>query len=74
MKRILIIGGSGFLGSHLVNQAKNKYQVIATYFNHKCQLNDVNFKFLDLTDIGSNKAFLERIRPHGIIHNAGLTG
>jgi len=31
MKRILITGGSGFLGGHLIFQAQETFDVFATY-------------------------------------------
>ena len=73
MKRVLIIGGSGFLGGHLVAQAKSRFQVVTTYFEHEYRSGGVEWEFADLTKIDTIESVINRIKPQIIIHSAALS-
>jgi dTDP-4-dehydrorhamnose reductase len=48
MRRLLITGGSGYLGRELVRQAPaSGWQTIATYHAHRPEAPDVEFARLD---------------------------
>ncbi len=68
MKKVLIIGGSGLLGSALVNMFEDAY---VTYNSTKINIEN-SFK-LDISDIDSLKFLLEKIEPETIIVTAALT-
>ena len=83
MKKIIITGGAGFIGSHVVREFVNKYshyQIInldaLTYAGNLENLKDIedhpNYKFIkaDITDSdGILKLFKEHL-PDGVIHLA----
>ncbi len=71
MKRLLITGGSGFLGGHLVQHAAEVYDVHATWQTHPYQ-NSAVWHRLDLTDINAIEKMIDRILPDAIIHNAAF--
>lgn len=71
-KRLLITGGSGFLGGHLVHLARKPYDVLATFFNNPVNLPDVTWRHLDLRDLRAVAALVEEARPEAIIHNAAM--
>ncbi|MEC4895496.1 MAG: NAD(P)-dependent oxidoreductase [Oscillatoria sp. PMC 1051.18] len=70
MPKILITGGSGFLGGNLCQIAKQNWQVYATYNQHKIDLDDVNFLPTDLTDFAQLKCLFAEIKPAAVIHTA----
>ena len=83
MKKILITGAGGFIGSFLVEEALNKgWQTWAGIRNtsSKEYLSDVRISFIDLNFSDKDKLkkqILEHIEQYGkwdfIIHNAGIT-
>jgi len=69
LKKILLIGASGFLGSYFYNRLKlsKDYFVCGTFFNTY----NKNLVKLDYTDFSNFKLFLEKINPDIIIWSAG---
>lgn len=72
-KKILITGGSGFLGGYLVKSAQFEYNVISTYFSNRPDYPDVNWLYLDLGNLADIKNVLIDHRPDLVIHNAAIT-
>jgi len=70
MKKIFISGGSGFLGGHVFQQAKDQWQVLACYFNYKPENRGEDWVRLDLTDAKQVSSTLNTFRPDVIIHCA----
>ncbi|OUU47551.1 MAG: hypothetical protein CBC28_06950 [Flavobacteriaceae bacterium TMED68] len=69
MKKILLIGASGFLGSYFYNRLKlsKDYFVCGTFFNNY----NKNLVKLDYTDFSNFKLFLNKINPDIIVWSAG---
>lgn len=72
-RRVLITGGSGFWGSHLVERLKSSYDVYYTYFNNKIEYNNSNAIFMDLNRIETLGKIIDDIMPEIIIHTAAMT-
>lgn len=70
MRRLLITGGSGYLGQHLVPRAADHYDLHYTYF-HDDPLALSSASRLDLLDRSAVLRLAEQIRPDAIIHTAG---
>ncbi|MEM8520378.1 dTDP-glucose 4,6-dehydratase [Flavobacterium sp. PL12] len=83
MKSILITGGAGFIGSHVIREFVNKYPEVKiinidalTYAGNLENLTDVegskNYKFIkaDITDAKVIFEIFEEHQPEGIIHLA----
>lgn len=62
MKKILITGASGFVGSRAVNYFRGKYEVYAP-----------RHREMDITDEESVYAVFERFRPDHVIHCAAVS-
>lgn len=67
--RLLITGGSGYLGSHLVRSAGG-WETWATFFDHPVSTPNVGGLRLDLRDGSAAREAVLRVRPHAIIHTA----
>lgn len=71
MKKILVTGGSGLLGSKVAALAKGEFEVFPCYYKHELKLDDAIY--MDITDRKSVFETFEKIRPDAIIHAAALT-
>jgi dTDP-4-dehydrorhamnose reductase len=70
MTRILITGGSSYLGQHLVPLALSGYETSCTYFTHNAPPVAPAFR-LDVRDSQAVHALVKRLQPDVIIHTAG---
>jgi len=72
-KKILITGGSGFLGWHLARHFRRKYEVSATYHSNPLTIDGVKTIRINIT---SRKEVVERIsklKPDVVVHAAANT-
>lgn len=70
MRRVLITGGSGYLGQHLVPLAVDCYNVHHTFFQNE-PLALPGASRLDLLDRDAVLSLVEQFRPEIIIHTVG---
>jgi len=75
VKTLLITGGNGLLGQHLIACAQEQYRIFATdlsdlpYFNPAL----AGYSAADLTNERAVSALFERLRPDAVIHTAAMT-
>lgn len=70
-KAVLIIGGSGFLGTHLALRLRESYKVFATYNRHRIQIPGVTCLPLNLSNRDWAKRLVYVTQPEFIIYAAG---
>jgi dTDP-4-dehydrorhamnose reductase len=71
--KLLITGGSGLLGSNLIQLSREKHEVIAVYHRHAIQHPEVKALSADLSTQGTAERLIKEIRPDWIIHGAAAT-
>ena len=72
MKRLLVSGGSGLTGGHIMALARDKWQVFGTIYNNTFQMNDVEAVLMDLGDEASIQHAIEYVQPDVVIHTAAI--
>lgn len=72
MQRVLITGGSGYLGRHLTAQAAHSFQVYTTYSSNPDHIKAGQPLPLDLTDRDSVYRQVADLQPDAIIHTAAI--
>jgi dTDP-4-dehydrorhamnose reductase len=68
--RLLVTGGAGFLGTHLLQQARNFTAFGTLHSTAATSIPDVSFHVCDLQQAQEVRILLDRIRPEIIIHTA----
>ncbi len=71
IKAVLIIGGSGFLGTHLAQKLRQGYKVFATYHKNRFSLPGVTFLPVNLANRNWIRRVLIMARPDVIVYLAG---
>ncbi len=72
MKRLLITGGSGYLGQWLVRMARDRWAVAATFHRHPAQVDGAAWHPLDVRDAQAVAALVQAWRPAVVIHTAAV--
>ena len=72
-RRILVTGGGGYLGRHLVALARRDDEVFYTFFNHDPLDSSAGYH-LDVRDHQAVHELVQRLQPDAIIHTAGSEG
>ncbi len=70
--RLLITGGSGYLGRWLVRLAQARWEVVATYYAHPPGDCGVTWRWLDVRDEASVADLFRAFRPEVVIHTAAV--
>jgi len=74
VKKLLITGASGFLGSVLFQKAAPHWETVGLYLSHSAPtVKSLKSVRLDLTSEKDVSAFLQKFRPDVIIHTAAET-
>ena len=68
--RLLVTGGAGFLGTHLLQQARSFTATGTLHRTAATSLPDVSFHTCDLQQAHEVRILLDRVRPEIIIHTA----
>lgn len=70
--RLLVTGGSGYLGGWVVRLARPGWDVTATYLSHPVDGPGVSWCRLDVRDRPAVAALVEEVHPAVIIHTAAM--
>lgn len=70
MKRLLITGGSGYLGGKLVQMARRDWTVVYTYLNNQIDIPRAVSASLDILDRDKVLRLFHNFCPHAVIHTA----
>lgn len=72
-KKILITGGSGLLALNWAVQCRDDYEVVLCLHERQIFLSGVTNIFCDLSSVDEVNNLIQEMRPHCVIHTAGLT-
>jgi dTDP-4-dehydrorhamnose reductase len=72
-KRILITGGTGFFGGHLLLQSPAAWEVYATFRSRIYDIPNVTWIKMDLSNEKQMEAGMKKILPNAVIHAAALS-
>ena len=71
-RRLLITGGSGYLGRWIAELARTDWQVTATYATGPADLEGVDWRRLDVRDRAAVGELVGSFKPDVIVHTAAL--
>jgi dTDP-4-dehydrorhamnose reductase len=71
--KILLTGGSGFLGWNFCKALRFKHEIYAFYFQHKLYLEKCNFQKVDIRNREDVFESVKRIHPDVVVHTAAVT-
>ncbi|MDZ7333313.1 MAG: SDR family oxidoreductase [candidate division KSB1 bacterium] len=72
MRRLLITGATGFVGEHLLQCARAKYEVHGLYHQSHFVGDEIFAHQFDLANVNKIKPLLDEIAPDAIIHTAAI--
>lgn len=67
MKKVLVLGASGFIGKAICKELKNEYEVYGTYYNNKSEIEDMIAIKLDISKDENILNVLETVEPDVVI-------
>ena len=72
-KKVLVIGGSSFLGLNFLERAREQFKLYATYHQHQLELPGIFFYQLDLTNKTAVQELLSQLRPEVVVLFAAIS-
>ena len=72
MKRVLIVGVSSFIGSHLVVRLRKSFRVFGTYYRHKPVLDGVLPFYLQIAPDLRSDQLVKSLKPDFLIYCVGI--
>ncbi len=73
MKKLLVTGASGFLGSRICRLAHDRWETVGTSFSNPIQIENVKIYAVDLADRNETRSLFSRVRPDAVVHTAAVT-
>ena len=70
MEKMMIVGGSGLLGGHLINVAQRDFDVVATYLGHPIEVPGCTCIPMDITDRQETEKIILDKKPDVIVLSA----
>ncbi|MCI0476662.1 MAG: SDR family oxidoreductase, partial [Anaerolineales bacterium] len=70
--RLLVTGGSGYVGAGILRRAPKEWKIAATYFAHPIERANVAAFRVDVRDAGAVNRLFDEFRPDVVIHTAAL--
>ena len=71
--KILLTGGSGFLGWNFCKTLRFKHEITAFYFQHELFLEKCNFYKIDIRNRDEVFEAVKKIQPEVVVHTAAIT-
>jgi dTDP-4-dehydrorhamnose reductase len=72
IRSVLIVGGSGFVGTHLAQRLREGYKVFATYYSHRIAIPGVTCLPMNIDNRSMIKGVVQMSRPDIIVYAPGL--
>lgn len=70
-KRVLVIGGSSYLGCNILHYLHGKYRLMTTYYQHRISVEDVLAIPLDVTNRDALQKIIYTLSPDVVIYCVG---
>ncbi|MBN1813251.1 MAG: SDR family oxidoreductase [Anaerolineae bacterium] len=71
-RRMLVTGGSGYLGGWVVRLARDEWDVTAIYLSHAVDEPGADWRQLDVRDEAAVVSLVGEVRPQVVVHTAAL--
>jgi dTDP-4-dehydrorhamnose reductase len=73
MKKLLLTGASGFVGSNFCKLYSNEYKIYGLYSRHTIHYDKVEAVKADITNEEEVKALFKKLKPDAVLHLAALS-